>query len=180
MLLALASITIADTVESKRDLITTWYCANKSDFLFQLEYRRNCSYLNRNMMPSVGIGFNLARSEAPGQLKLLKLDFNKVLTGATWLTNAQIQSLFEFDMQFYEAGATACVSSFSTQPTWIQQALIDISFSMSKNFLWTWTDLLTKLNSNDYSGAYAIITASDWCKKFPERCKRDGNLVKYW
>ena len=169
-----------DSFNQKRILINTWFCINKSDFLMQSEFRRNWVYINRNMVPAIGIGFNLGRSEAPGQLKLQNLDFNSVLNGTSCLNNTQIDNLFKFDLQYYEAGATQWVSSYSSQPTWIKQVLIDISFSMTKTFLWSWTALVTQINANNYSGAYSTIKASQWCKSFPERCRRDANLILYW
>lgn len=78
------------------------------------EGKKSCMYKDTKGIPTIGIGFNLQRSDAKSIITSLGLNYDKVVSGAQCLTESQITELFNKDLVWAKAGAASCISSFNS------------------------------------------------------------------
>ncbi|KAL4467306.1 hypothetical protein ABPG72_016900 [Tetrahymena utriculariae] len=153
-------------------------CSGIEAMVAESEGKKSCVYLDTKGIPTIGIGFNLQRSDARSLISNLGLNYDQVVAGKQCLTDAQITSLFNNDLVWAKAGAANCVGSFNSQPTCIQNVLIDMTFNMGKSSLCSWPNFVKQLAAKDYAGAAANMQGSSWCGQVKNRCTRDVNIVK--
>jgi GH24 family phage-related lysozyme (muramidase) len=82
----------------------------------QHEGRRYTSYADSRGIPTVGVGFNLHRSDAQEKIAALGLDYNDVYRGALPLTEEQINVLLDADIAAAIDDAHRCVRGFERLP----------------------------------------------------------------
>lgn len=98
------------------------------------EGERNVVYRDTMGIPTIGIGFNLLRPDAPSIIKAIGADYDAVLNGQT-LTAAQVEALFE-----YSFAPIIDEARHSLQPThfdnWLSPArqfvLCDLVFNLGE------------------------------------------------
>lgn len=132
--------------------------------------------------PSVGIGFNLNRIDAPARLKEIGADYVDVRTGMVPLTEKQIDELFEFCWVEAVGGACACCRSFDSQPSQAKIVLVDMAFNMSAGRLRGFHKLLAALDAAlvdaaQYRIASHEIMLSQYAAQLPERARQNAALL---
>ena len=167
---------VTEMLKTSNDL-ESCSCKNIEDLVAEAEGKRKCVYKDTKGIPTIGIGFNLKRSDAPGLIKGLGLDYSKVVSGKQCLNDHQISSLFNHDLKWASAGAKKCIPSFSTHHKCIQEVLIDMTFNMGANALCSWTHFKDQLAHHQYSSAASNMKSTLWCKQVKSRCTRNTSLV---
>ncbi len=142
------------------------------------EGSKPCVYKDSLGIPTIGIGFNLQRSDAAQKITALGLNFQNILTGKICLSLDQITKLFNADLEHHSAGAKKCVSTFNQLPSCVQKVLIDMSFNMGPSALCSWPNFIKQLNNKDYAGAANNMKSTTWCSQVKTRCDRNVNLIR--
>ena len=131
-------------------------------------------YTDTEGHPTVGIGFNLDRSDARQQLSDVGADYDKIRAGTEILNDYQIQMLFRVDMD----KAVRCVSSWLPN-TWLlmnndqRSAIVDMAFNLGCAGLKKFKNMETALKLREYRRAAAEMRNSKWCRQVKSRCLRD-------
>ena len=141
-----------------------------------------CMYKDPLGIPTVGVGFNLEKSTARSQLKLVNADYNAVLSGSSCLTDDQIRQLFTQDM----AEAVNCAKKQFSSSKWAslrldaKSALADMAFNLGCTKFRLFKNMLAALSRNppDYSTAANEMRNSKWCSQVKLRCDRDIDCMK--
>ena len=133
-------------------------------------------YIDTVGHPTVGIGFNLDRSDARRRLALADADYDKIRAGSATLADYQIKILFHNDM----ANAVSCASSWLSQvwgrmSTDQKSAVADMAFNLGCDGLQKFRNMRAALVRGDYDGAAAEMRNSKWCRQVKTRC--DRNIV---
>ena len=81
-------------------------CDGIQDFVAWAEGKKACVYKDSKGIPTVGIGFNMQRSDARSIFSKYGIDYDAVLSGKKCLTESQISSLFNNDLSWANSGAT--------------------------------------------------------------------------
>ena len=136
-------------------------------------YRRFV-YTDTEGHPTVGIGFNLDRSDARQRLSAVGANYNAVRAGTSPLTDYQIRSLFDDDM----ASAVTCASSWLSSVWWKlstdrQSAMADMAFNLGCRGLMQFRNMKAALERGDYAGAAREMRNSKWCRQVKSRCDRN-------
>ena len=139
---------------------------------------KKCVYIDSLGHPTIGIGFNLDRSDASEALKKLGLDYNSVRSGTVCLNDFQIASLFVMDLQKASDGVKSCVPKFNSFPECIQKVLLDMTFNMGPRSLCSWPNLIAQLNNQEFKEASENLRSSKWCSQVGDRCTRDATLLE--
>ena len=131
-------------------------------------------YLDTEGHPTVGIGFNLDRSDARQRLTAVGADYDAVRSGSAPLTDYQIRTLFNDDM----ASAVSCASSW-LYSIWgrlsmdRRSAIADMAFNLGCSGLKKFRNMKAALERLDYSGAAREMRDSRWCRQVKSRCDRN-------
>jgi len=62
-------------------------CSGIEDMIAEAEGKRTCMHHDSLGIPTIGIGFNLKRSDAPSLINGVGANYNKVLAGSECLNN---------------------------------------------------------------------------------------------
>jgi len=141
------------------------------------EGRRSTMYLDSEGHPSVGIGFNLDRSDARARIGALGLDYDAVRAGTQSLSDAQIDRLFNDDFNASVAGAKSLLPNFNQLSSNAQIVLVDMVFNMGLGGVAGFTAMLSALSKLDYRGAVSGMKNSKWASQVPSRASFDMNLM---
>lgn len=169
---------ITNYFKSEDENNTCRSCDSIQDMVAWAEGRRACVYRDSLGIPTVGIGFNLQRSDARTIFSRFGIDYNAVLNGSRCLTDAQMTQLFNNDLQWADAGARACVGSFANQPVCVQRTLIDMTFNMGRNALCSWPNFVAQLGRREYTAAANNMAGTTWCRQVGRRCTRNTGIVR--
>ena len=136
-------------------------------------------YLDTEGHPTVGIGFNLDRSDARRQLSAVGANYDQIRAGSATLTDYQIRTLFNDDM----ANAVNCAYSWLSQ-VWgrmnnnQRSAVADMAFNLGCYGLQQFKNMKAALLRGDYGGAAAEMRNSKWCRQVKSRCDRNIACMK--
>ena len=156
------------------------WCPGIEDFVAQAEGKEYCMYYDQVGVPTIGIGFNLYRPDAPQLISNLGLCYDEVVSGKQCLSDQQISTLFSYDLNWATEGAKNCVTTFWNHHSCIQNVMIDLTFNLGAIGFCSWGSFVDALNRWDYEGAYwdMVNTHRDWCDLVQTRCTRNSGLVR--
>ena len=144
-------------------------------FIEPHEGRRSKVYLDTKGIPTVGIGFNLRRSDAGPKLKALGRDIKKIMSGQE-LTNQEIDQLFKSDVRSAIAHANA-FTDLSKHPKDVQLVLVDMAFNLGPEKLAQFRNFRMALNVKDYKKASKEMINSSWYHQVGNRSKKLVNIM---
>ncbi|CAF0973019.1 unnamed protein product [Adineta steineri] len=136
-----------------------------------------CCYNDTKGIPTIGVGFNLKRSDAARVMIKYKLKLNDVLkdcqksTKNACLTTAQATDIFN-NINYPEA--TKCVSRYAPgMPTSVHAALTDVAFA-GCGTLNQFVKMKAALVQKQWKTAGDELKNSKWCTDVKsDRCGRD-------
>ena len=70
------------------------------------EGRKACVYKDSLGIPTIGIGFNLDRSDASDACSRCGINYDAVYSGSKCISSLQISCLFDYDLVWAQNGAT--------------------------------------------------------------------------
>jgi len=141
-----------------------------------------CCYKDTKDIPTIGIGFNLKRTDASQAMSKYNLKLADVLddcekkTTKNCLTEAQAEEMFN-SKNYPEA--EKCVDAYVPNlPAVKRAAVIDVAFAGCAT-LNKFVNMKAALVKKDWVTAAAELKNSKWCKDVKERrCNADANCIK--
>ena len=135
-----------------------------------------CVYDDPLGIPTVGVGFNLRKDGARRAIEGVGANYDDILSGTQCLTDCQIRSLFNDDMD----EAVRCAkdwlgSSWYDLGSDPQSAVADMAFNMGCSKLRGFKRLYGALTESppNYQRARNEMKDSKWCGQVGLRCDRD-------
>lgn len=147
------------------------------EYIVSNEGRRSRAYCDTLGLPTIGVGFNLRRSDAPRRIEALGLNFSQVAAGTQSLTDDQIDGLFDDDFDTALAGAMDLVPCFEILSPGRQDVLVDMAFNVGIAGLSRFSRFLSALNASDWETAEAEIVNSLYFRQVGDRGKRNAAAV---
>ena len=139
------------------------------------EGRRAEVYLDTKRHPTIGVGFNLDRSDAPIAIRKLRgVDYQELKHGEARLNKEQIDTLFENDLKTAIQGAKKFYPGFDSLDPMRQIVLVDMSFNMGYEKLKEFKKLQAAMEAKDYKTAAQEMGNSHWAKQVGVRA--DANI----
>lgn len=94
----------------------TCTCDDIQKMVADAEGSRPCVYIDSVGHPTVGIGFNMDRSDARSVMSKYGINYDSVRSGKTCLTQTQITQLFNEDLGWAKPAPAKYISGFSNKP----------------------------------------------------------------
>jgi GH24 family phage-related lysozyme (muramidase) len=129
--------------------------------LTRYEGRKPSVYEDSAGNPTVGVGFNLNRPDARAKLQAVGADYDAVLKGQP-LSNQQIESLLNTDINTAIAGSKRVVPSFPQQPSIVQLVVANMVFNMGVQKFTQFAKFKQALEAHDYARAADEMQRSQW------------------
>jgi len=145
------------------------------------EDERLCCYTDTRNIPTIGIGFNLQRSDAAQVMSKYNLTLADVLKDCTdkttkhCLTDADARDIFN---SFSYPEAETCVDAYSPGlPSVKRAAVIDVAFAGCAK-LNKFVNMKAALQKQDWNAAAEELKNSLWCGQVgATRCNSDYNCI---
>jgi lysozyme len=143
------------------------------------EGKRNVVYNDSLGIPTIGVGFNLRRSDAPASISALGLNFNDVLSGKQSLTDGQINSLLDADIETAEnSTARRLFLNFDTIDPDRQVILVDLSFNLGYTRLSGFKNAVAAINAGQWDTAADELKDSNWYRQVGNRGVRNVETIR--
>jgi len=146
------------------------------NFIKQHEGYRPAVYMDTVGKPTVGIGLNLKRQDAPAIVTSAGANYQNVLNGTQQLTDEQIKSIFKTTIAIAYADAKKYIPKYDSLPKNIKLAILDLSFNLGYTNLSKFVKLKQAIERNDYKSAAGELTNSKWATQVGNRAKNLINL----
>lgn len=153
------------------------YMPELKKFIQGNEGRKEFVYKDSRGNPTVGVGFNLNRSDAHKVCEALGVDYKALKTGQVGLDQEQIDRVLNHDIKNAIEVARELVENFDEQPIKVQVAVVDMAFNMGEGQLELFDRFLTAVEKKDYNKAIHSMKHSLWYKQVGTRAVKDINLV---
>lgn len=134
-------------------------------------------YTDSRGIPTVGIGFNLNRSDADAKLKSVGANPIKVKQGKQSLTTQQMESLLMQDLKTANKSASELVTNMTVHPASIQGVLTEMAFNLGKKGLGEFKNFLSLINAKKYPEASKEMMKSSWSKQVGKRAETLAGIV---
>jgi GH24 family phage-related lysozyme (muramidase) len=134
---------------------------NFRQMIIRHEGMSNKVYVDSTGHKSIGIGFNLERSDAPQILKSLGKDFSAIIDGKDSLTDDQVNKLFSISVREAVRDARDVFSNIDNMPTEAKFVALDLVFNMGKHGLKKFKNFIKAMDSGDWATASAELMYKD-------------------
>lgn len=141
------------------------------------EGRRKHMYLDTLNIPSIGIGFNLKRGGARQALASVGADYDKVLAGTQDFTDAQIDALFNKDLDGAIVSSRRQVPNFDSLAFNARLVVVDMMF-MGEGAFAGFKKMIAALKKFDYNTAADEMKDSKWYTQVKNRGIEDVALMR--
>ena len=142
------------------------------------EGRRDSVYPDTTGHPTIGVGFNLDRSDARAKITALGLDYDQVRNGKQSLSDAQIDTLFDADVDRATSDAQSLVSNFDSIPDDKQVVVTDMVFNMGATTFGTFHDTIDAIENEDWDSAADGMEDSKWFDQVGSRGTIDADIMR--
>ncbi len=137
--------------------------------LIRHEGKRNKVYLDSVGIPTIGVGFNLKRAGAKTTIAAVGADYQRLLDGKDSLTELQILTLLDGDIQTAIASCQALYPNLAKLNDVRQRVLVDMTFNLGKAGLGQFKKLKQAIEAGDFARAADEMKASKWFRQVKSR-----------
>jgi len=142
------------------------------------EGRKAIAYKDTEGNMTIGIGFNLERTDAKQRIEALGLDLAKVKNKQQSLSDQQIDSLFSDDVASAIADVKSLVPKYSDLSDVRKRVLIDMAFNLGRPKLAKFEKMLKAVNEDNFSKAADEMKDSTWYRQVGTRGKTLVEMMK--
>jgi lysozyme len=142
------------------------------------EGRRTVVYRDTRGNLTIGIGFNLDALGAEGICGMFNLDYDGLCSRNVAMTDAQVDEIFEYQLNLVIGQAMQILPNFATMPDSAQAAICDMIFEMGMGGFCKFTNTIRDLRTENYKQAAVDALDSEWAKQVPTRAADDAKLLE--
>lgn len=113
-------------------------------------------------IPTVGVGFNLLREDAPVKLSLVGADYKKVLEGLQTLTPRQVEELLDICIKEAEETARKIFPDFDSYDDVRKRVIVDMIFNLGETRFRQFTSLIRNIKNRRFNLASLSMARSKW------------------
>lgn len=140
---------------------------------------KNTIYKDSKGNPTIGVGFNLNRSDANKRLKSVGADPKLIKSGKGQLTEKQIDTLYKEDLNKAKNSAKKLVSkTWDELPKGVQGALTEMAFNLGEGGLSEFKNTLGYIEEKRFKLAAQSMLKSKWARQVGDRAKRLANIIE--
>lgn len=128
--------------------------------------------------PTVGVGFNLNRSDAKKVLKSVGADYDKIISGKQSLTNEQVAKIKEVTVNEAIKHVKRKIPSFNKLSDSRQSAIVDMMFNLGVGKFSGFNKFISAVKRGDFNKAADEVLNSKAAKDLPRRYNRIAELIR--
>lgn len=113
-------------------------------------------------IPTVGVGFNLLREDAPVKLTLIGADYKKVKEGLQTLTPKQVDMLLDMCIKESEETARKLFPQFDSYDDVRKRVIVDMIFQLGETKFSQFKVLISNIRNRRFDLASLTMARSKW------------------
>ncbi len=130
-------------------------------------------YTDTQGHPTVGIGFNLDRSDARAKLTSVGANYDAVRSGKASLNEKQIDAFFSWDLAGAEHDARRLVKNYDQLAPARKGVVTDMIFNLGPGQFAQFKGTIRAIEQGDFQSAAQHMQHSGWYEQTGDRAKRD-------
>jgi len=139
---------------------------------------RNSVYKDSRGNLTIGVGFNLNRSDANKRLKSVGADPKLIRSGKGKLTDKQVDTLYKEDLNKAKISAKKLVlKTWDELPKGVQGALTEMAFNLGEGGLSEFKNTLGYIEEKRFKLAAQSMLKSKWARQIGDRAKTLANII---
>ena len=139
---------------------------------------RNSVYKDSRGNLTIGVGFNLNRSDANKRLKSVGADPKLIRSGKGKLTDKQVDTLYKEDLSKAKISAKKLVlKTWDELPKEVQGALTEMAFNLGEGGLSEFKNTLGYIEEKRFKLAAQSMLKSKWARQIGDRAKTLANII---
>jgi GH24 family phage-related lysozyme (muramidase) len=140
---------------------------------------RNFAYDDSLGVRTIGVGFNLERSDAKEKISELGLNFSEVYSGKSEISNSQAYFLMNEDIKNSTLDAKKYIGKdFDNLPLDAKHVLIDMSYNLGYSRLSKFKNFRKEILEGDFDGAAEEMIDSKWYGQVGNRSKELVEIMR--
>jgi lysozyme len=139
--------------------------------LIRHEGKRSGVYKDTEGIPTIGVGFNLRGRNAKARIEALGLDYDKVLAGTQEMSDKQIETLLDEDIDTAISACKDLFRAFGELSDVRQRVLVDMMFNLGKTRFSQFKKMIAAIAAHDFAKAADEMKDSKWYKQVKSRGK---------
>ena len=128
--------------------------------------------------PTIGVGFNLTRVDAPSLCQQCGADYQRLLGGLDVLTQAQSRWLLRQSAIGVVEWLAQVFPGFASFTRSRQIALLDMGFNLGETKFRGFKEMIGCIIAGDWAGAASQAMHSQWATEGPSRAEYDVGLLR--
>jgi lysozyme len=129
-------------------------------------------------IPTIGVGFNLTRQDAPALCQQCGANYQRLLGGLDDLTETQSLFLLQQSIIGVVEFLTKIFPTFKTFTQPRQVALVDMGFNLGETKFLGFKQMISCILVGNWGGAADNALHSQWASEVPERADYDAGLLR--
>lgn len=192
LLSARASASVCQKPPRKSLAVDTVTACDPKPLIYDNEGCKECVYLDTRGIKTIGIGFNLQRSDAQSILASVGANYSAIVNGpvtatktpcncgkVTCLTQDQIDKIFQITVEGASNDAQSLVATFASLCCPVQNAIVDMSFTLGKTTFATFKTVIYWLINQNWKASADDLRTTKWCQvQASRRCNADADSVQ--
>lgn len=134
---------------------------------------RTTRYLDSLGIPTIGVGFNLQRSDARQKITALGYDYDAILDGSQSLSDAAVDALLADDVDATFVDAARSIANFASLDDARKAVVVDMIFNLGATAFSRFTATIAAIEAEDFARAAAEMADSRWATQVGHRATRD-------
>jgi lysozyme len=139
------------------------------NYLVHNEGLKHTVYMCSMRIKTVGIGFNLERSDANERISSIGLNYDDVKSGLVSLTTEQVYLLLDDDIDTAILTANMLFKHFTALSVTRQIILVDMAFNLGQTRLSRFVKLIDAVNTSNWVRAASEMQNSLWARQVGRR-----------
>ena len=146
--------------------------------VIQHEGKKSKVYRDTKGIPTVGVGFNLNRTDAAEKLSKVGASLANIKSGNSALSEPQIKALLVDDLSKAKADAQTLIKNWQALPSSVQGVLVEMTFNLGKKGLSEFKNFLKHIENRRFDLASDEMLRSAWARQVGDRATTLSKIVK--
>lgn len=134
-------------------------------------------YKDTKGLPTIGYGFNLTTSSARGICKQVGIDYDNLMAGAINLTQAQANSIFEFQLEEVAVEAAQTFPDLTSYPQNVVIVICDLIFNLGHAGFLAFHHFIADIKARRFALAANDLQHSLWFTQVGKRGPKNVDLL---
>ncbi|MBI3334834.1 hypothetical protein HYZ97_05080 [Candidatus Pacearchaeota archaeon] len=139
--------------------------------MIQHEGYRTKVYKDSEGIPTIGIGFNLSRKDAPFYMQKIGADHQRIMEGKQELTERQVTDLYLMEKSNVHTSAKRMFPDFDTHPVVVQEVVFEMIYNLGARGFGKFEKTVAAIKRRDYETAAQEMQNSKWYAQVGNRSK---------